>query len=310
MNKKNDNNQYGYDRETFGDVSQNSNDNGNYNNNNMNSGNNYNYNNANYNNNNMNNGNNYNYNNANYNSNNANYNNANYNNGNTYYQNTQVASITLAEHMAKTFLWMFLGLTLTFATAFIISTGPILYYIFSVPALPFIFMIVEVGLVFYLSARINKLSVNSAYFLFFAYSLLNGVTFSAIFVIYTSASLIFVFGMAALYFGIMALYGFVTKADLSRLQPIFSIGLIVLLVFWGLSLILNLSGFETIICIAGIALFMGLTAFDIQKIKAYHSVYAHDEQMVKKMSIMGALQLYLDFINIFLYLLRLLGRRK
>ncbi len=278
----------------------------NNNNDNYNQNNNYNYNDANGANNNYQynaNGNNGGYNNQMYGGQNGGYNNFN----NNMYGGMGNAP-TLAQYTAKTFLYMFLGLLLTFVTAFAVSNTSLIYVLYSNIAVPFILLIVEVALVFVLSSRITKLSVSTSYAIFFIYSFVNGITFASIFIMYNYGTLILVFGMAALYFGAMALYGYVTKRDLSRLGPILFGGVIVLAIFWLLSMFLNLSGLETIMCIVGIAIFMGLTAYDMQKIKAFHAAYGNDPAMSKKMSIMGALQLYLDFINIFLYLLRIVGR--
>ena len=107
----------------------------------------------------------------------------------------------------------------------------------------------------------------------------------------------------------LAAYGWFTKRDLSGLRPILTAGLIFLLVFWLISMFLPLSGFDRIICFVGLAVFMGLTAYDTQKIKQLHAAFEGDYEMSKTASIFAALQLYLDFINIFLYILRLLGRR-
>ena len=160
-----------------------------------------------------------------------------------------------------------------------------------------------------LSARLHKLSIGAARGLFFAYAVLNGITFSAVFFAYDVQILLTVFALTSLYFGVLAAYGWFTKRDLSGLRPILTAGLIFLLVFWLISMFLPLSGFDRIICFVGLAVFMGLTAYDTQKIKQLHAAFEGDYEMSKKASIFAALQLYLDFINIFLYILRLLGRR-
>ncbi len=323
----NNNNEYGYDKETFGEPSSSGtnytqdgyNNNyaqNNYNNNyaqnanNAQNGYNNNYNqNANY----AQNGYNNNYNqNANYAQNG--YNN-NYAQGNMAYANAGAGygapnTLTLSQYTSKTFFYMFLGLILTFVTPYIISATPLGYYLYSNPALPMILLLVELFLVIILSRLIHKLSVGAAFALFFGYAFINGVTFSSIFILYSFQSLIFIFAMASLYFGALAAYGYFTKRDLSGLAPILSAGLIVMMVFWVLSLFLNLSGLDTIMCVVGLAIFMGLTAYDMQKIKTYYNMYGSNPEMAKKASIISALQLYLDFINIFLYLLRLFGKRK
>ena len=154
------------------------------------------------------------------------------------------------------------------------------------------------------------MSVTTAKLLFFLYSILNGVVFSAYFLIYGMLSLILVFGATALFFGIMAVLGFVTNADFSRIRPFMTAGLIFLIAFWILSMFINLGQFETIACTIGIFVFLVFTAYDTQKVKDFHAYYSGNPEMAAKASIFSALQLYLDFINLFLYLLRFVGRKK
>ena len=221
-----------------------------------------------------------------------------------------LASEPLNVYTAKTFGWMFLGLLGTFGSAIAFSAGGGLYYLLTMgmPAV-FALAIAEIVVVMVLSARLHKLSIGAARGLFFAYAVLNGITFSAVFFAYDVQILLTVFALTSLYFGVLAAYGWFTKRDLSGLRPILTAGLIFLLVFWLISMFLPLSGFDRIICFVGLAVFMGLTAYDTQKIKQLHAAFEGDYEMSKKASIFAALQLYLDFINIFLYILRLLGRR-
>ena len=203
-----------------------------------------------------------------------------------------LASEPLNVYTAKTFGWMFLGLLVTFGTAIAFSAGGGLYYLLTMgmPAV-FALAIAEIVVVMVLSARLHKLSIGAV---FFAYDV---------------QILLTVFALTSLYFGVLAAYGWFTKRDLSGLRPILTAGLIFLLVFWLISMFLPLSGFDRIICFVGLAVFIGLTAYDTQKIKQLHAAFEGDYEMSKKASIFAALQLYLDFINIFLYILRLLGRR-
>ena len=217
---------------------------------------------------------------------------------------------SLSRFAAGTFLWMFLGLALTFAVALYGYTSGMVLRVFSIPFGHILLLVAELVVVFYLSARINKISVPTARVLFFVYSALNGVVFSAYFLLFEISSMILVFGAAALYFAAVAAYGWVTKSDLCRLRPILFGGLVVLLVFAVLSLFLPLGGFDRIACLIGIAIFMGLTAYDVQKIKHFYLAYQDDKSMLQRVSIYAALQLYLDFINLFVYLLRLMGKRR
>lgn len=209
----------------------------------------------------------------------------------------------------KTFGWMFLGLMVTFATAVAFAAFGGIYLLYSMGIAGVLLLAVaEVVLVMVLSARLRSLSIGAARGLFFAYAVLNGLTFSSILLLYDLQTLLVAFLMTSVYFGVLAAYGWLTKRDITRLAPILGVGLVVLAVFWLVSLFLPVGAFDTAICFIGLAVFMGLTAYDVQKLKFWHAQYEGDYEMAKKASIFGALQLYLDFINIFLYILRLLSR--
>ena len=229
-------------------------------------------------------------------------------NGSQWMEGTSAEPLNV--YTTKTFGWMFLGLLVTFGTAIAFSAGGGLYYLLTLgmPAV-FALCIAELVLVMVLSARLGKMSIAGARGLFFAYAILNGVTFSAVFFAYDVQILLSVFALTALYFGALAAYGWLTKRDLSGLGTILGFSVLFLLVFWVLSMFLPLGAFERIICFIGLAVFMGCTAYDTQRIKHLHAEYGEDYEMSKKASIFAALQLYLDFITIFLYILRLLGRR-
>lgn len=227
------------------------------------------------------------------------------------YQEQAVPSETIGRYTAKAFMWMFLGLLVTFGVAMLSYATLLVYYIFTIPYAPFILLLAEIAVVWILAGRIHKISVGAARGLFFLYAVLNGVVFSAYFVMFEVPSLILAFGATALYFGGMAIFGYCTKADLSKLRPILIGGLIFLIAFWLLSAFIpGLGVFERGICLIGIVIFLAFTAYDTQKIKAYYAAYQGDGEMLKKASIFSALDLYLDFVNIFLYLLRFLGKRK
>lgn len=227
------------------------------------------------------------------------------------YQEQYAPAESIGAYTAKAFLWMFAGLMVTFLTALGLVESRLIVAVFNIPSVLMVLFLAEVAVVLVLSARIHKLSVGMARVLFFTYAVLNGVVFSVYLLAYEVFSLILVFGATALYFGGMAIFGWVTKADLSRIRGILVGGLIFLFVFGVLSMFIpGLEAFERIACLVGIAIFMAFTAYDTQKIKAYYAAYQGDDLMLKKASIFSALQLYLDFINLFLYLLRFLGRRK
>ena len=220
------------------------------------------------------------------------------------------AAEPLNRYVAKTFGWMFAGLLTTFLISAIGYVTGAIFLVFYIPYAFFALGIAELAVVIFLSARIQKMSVAGARALFFAYAVLNGIVFSAYFMIYDLTSMVLVFGATSLFFGIMALLGYFTNADFSRVRPFLMGGLVFLLVFWVLSMFLNLTMFETTVCYIGIFIFLAFTAYDTQKIKAYHQYYSQNPAMAAKASIFSALQLYLDFVNLFLYLIRLMGRRK
>lgn len=220
---------------------------------------------------------------------------------------------TLSEFMSKSFGWMFAGLLVTFAVGIGgVATGLIIPFITS--GLYLITSIAELVLVFTLSARVQKLQPSTATAIFFGYAVLNGINLSAIFLAYDYGSLILAFLVGAVYFGVMAIYGNVTNRDLTGWGPKLMGGLVALIVCSLVGGLLSLFGLsfgiaDLLLCAVGLLIFMGLTAYDTQMLKYYYSYFGGDAAMLHKASIIGALNLYLDFINIFLYILRMLGRR-
>lgn len=232
--------------------------------------------------------------------------------GRERYEQPAGAAESVGTYTAKTFLWMFLGLLVTFAVAvWGYSSMTTLYLLIRYPSSSIVLLVAELAVVILLSARIHKLSVGAARVLFFLYAILNGVVFSTYFLMFEMPSLILVFAATAVYFAALAAYGYLTKTDLARLRPILMGGLIFLLVFGVLSLFIpGMSSLDRIVSLVGIAIFLGCTAYDTQKIKACHAAFAGNPEMAQKASILSALELYLDFINLFLYLLRFMGKSK
>lgn len=218
------------------------------------------------------------------------------------------ASLSLNQYMARTFGWMFVGLMVTFVLAAVLAATGAVIYLFAIPSILMILLVAEVAVVLIMSVGIQKRSVGTTRVLFMVYSILNGVVFSVYFVIYDVVNLIAIFGLTALFFGAFAIYGRHTKADLSRLRPLLIGGLIFLVVAALFSFFINMTMLERTICLVGIVVFLGFTAYDTQKIKANYQYFYGDAVMLQKASIYSALQLYLDFINLFLYLLRFLGK--
>ncbi len=219
-------------------------------------------------------------------------------------------SISLGGYTARTFGWMFAGLMTTFLVAMVGYITGWIFYVTYIPYWYYVLLIAEVGTVIFMSARVNQIRVGTARALFFLYAALNGIVFSMYFLLFDLTSMVFVFGLTSLFFGIMALMGRFMNLDFSRFRPFMVGGLIFLAAFWLLSMFINLSQFEMIACTIGIFLFLGYTAYDTHKIKEFYAYYSQDDTMLAKASIFSALELYLDFINLFVYLLRVLGRRK
>ncbi len=217
----------------------------------------------------------------------------------------------LNAYISTVFAWMFIGLVVTAAIAYGISITPaVVYMIAGNPVLFFGIIIGEIVLVVYLSARITKLRFATAFGLFILYAVLNGVIFSVIFLAYTQTTVWNTFLITAATFGVMALYGRFTGTDLTRFRSILFMGLIGVIVLSLVNLFIGSSQLGWVISIIGLFVFLGLTAYDTQKLKGYY--YGTDGQpaLRQNLGVMGALALYLDFINLFLLLLRLFGRRR
>lgn len=223
---------------------------------------------------------------------------------------SRVDSTTLVTFFNTVYAWMASGLAMTAVVAWWVSTQPqVMRRIFTGPALLILFL-VEIGLVITISAAINKISAGVATALFMLYAAINGLTLSVIFLIYTQASLVSTFAVCAATFAVMSIYGMVTKTDLSRLGAILFMALIGLVIATVVSMFWANSTFYWIITYAGVLIFVGLTAYDTQKLKMIASATSGDPRMAARLAINGALRLYLDFINLFLFMLRIMGQRR
>lgn len=214
----------------------------------------------------------------------------------------------VANYIVKVYGWMFLALCLTTATAFYVaSSDAILGMIFSSRFVFFGLFLAQLFLVGFLSIRIQKMSATTATAVFLGYSILTGVTFSAILLAYSTVTLVTTFGVTAGTFGVMTAVGYFTKKDLTSFGRLMFMGLIGIILASIVNWFVGSPALYWIITYVGVAVFVGLIAYDTQKIKQY--AYIEDEETRKKGAIMGALALYLDFINLFLMLLRIFGRR-
>lgn len=211
--------------------------------------------------------------------------------------------------MRKVYLWMTLALMVTGITAAGVANSPnILALIYSSQVVMWGIIIAEFGLVIYISARLEKLSLSTATTLFALYSILNGVMLSSIFLLYSTAIISKVFFITAGTFGVTALYGYATKKDLSSLGNILFMALIGLVIATVVNVFMKSAMFDLILSYIGVIIFVGLTAWDSQKIKHMMMVQQDADESSQKLALIGALSLYLDFINLFLYLLRIFGR--
>ena len=212
--------------------------------------------------------------------------------------------------MRKVYVWMTLALVITGFTAYGVATSPgVQQAIFTNQIVFWGLVIAEFALVIGVSAAINRLSLATATLMFILYSVINGALLSSIFLIYTASSISTVFFITAGTFAAMALIGYTTKTDLSSIGKYLFMALIGLVIATFVNFFIKSSGFDYILSYIGVLIFVGLTAYDSQKIKQMLLQAPDAGEGAQKIALLGALSLYLDFINLFLYLLRIFGRR-
>ena len=214
----------------------------------------------------------------------------------------------MSKFFSKVYLWMFIGLLISGGVAYYTSITPIM--------IKFVYgsygwiLITELIVVIAFSALRKKVSPGVAKVLFVTYAAISGLTLSSIFLVYKIQSIGMVFLSSALMFGILAAYGYITKTDLSSFGKILLFALLAIIIMSVINIFAHNGTFGIIISIISIVVFLGLTAWDMQALKAMYNYYASDEKELGKIAIYGALDLYLDFINIFLQLLNLFGKSK
>ncbi len=219
-------------------------------------------------------------------------------------------SLAFPALMRKVYVWMTLALVITGVVAYGVASSPtLLQAIFSNKILFWGIILGQFGLVFGISGAINRLSLSVATMLFVLYSILNGVMLSAIFVAYSPMVITKVFFITAGTFAAMATFGYFTKADLSGMGKILMMALIGLIIATVVNIFLKSSGLDMVLSYVGVLIFVGLTAWDSQKIKMMLAQCEDMDEGAQKIALIGALTLYLDFINLFLYLLRIFGRK-
>ena len=217
-------------------------------------------------------------------------------------------SKTQSQFIAKVYTWMFVALCITAAISTYVGNSDVMMnYLINNKMIFIGIFLAQIFSVGYISLRIERMSYTTMVVLFLLYAALTGISLSSIFLIYTSASLATVFGITAATFGVMSIVGYTTKTDLTSFGKIMMMGLIGIIIGSVVNLFLGSSMMYYIITYVGVAVFVGLIAYDTQMIKSYAML--ETQEMRKKAAIMGALSLYLDFINLFVLLLRLFGRR-
>ncbi len=227
-----------------------------------------------------------------------------------YYDMNDIDVRSSNKFLRKVFLYMVLGVAISF------GTGIYLYkynqeLLFSLARYFNILGIAGVGMVLGLNFFLEKISAGMARIMFVLYSLIIGTIFSTVGFVYSPLAILYAFGTALIIFVVMTIYGFMTKEDLSSYRTFFIVGLISLIIMGFINMYLGVGPLYWIETIAGIVIFTGLTAYDINRIKwESYQLADGDNETIEKMGIIEALELYLDFINLFLYLLRIFGRKK
>jgi len=227
-------------------------------------------------------------------------------------QTTTAAGEVQASFVLKVYNWMTMGLAITALVALAIENvlPGIRFVMLENPIIFYGLLILELAIVFGLTAAINKIPAIVATLVFMAYAALNGITFSVIFLVYTLGSIAYTFFITAAMFGATSVFGYITKMDLSRLGGIMMMGLIGIIIASVVNIFVASETLDWIISYIGVIIFVGLTAYDTQKIKNMSTGIDSSSEEGGKASRMGALALYLDFINLFLFLLRIMGRRR
>lgn len=230
----------------------------------------------------------------------------------------QGSTFTLSNSfMAKVFSWMFIALGITALTAYLFGTSQELFSMLikarpdgsaSMSVLGWIVMLAPLAIVFIMSLGFEKMKASTMMILFIVYSILMGMSLSFIFMAYTTASIFKTFLITAATFGVMAVVGFITDTDLSKLGSILLMGLIGIIIASLVNMFMGSERLDFIISIIGVLIFTGLTAYDVQKIKQIGMSEIEADETTRKLAIQAALSLYLDFINLFIYLLRLFGK--
>ncbi|MBW8728872.1 MAG: Bax inhibitor-1/YccA family protein [Inquilinus limosus] len=217
--------------------------------------------------------------------------------------------VGLRQHMLRVYNYMGLGLVLTGLVAFLVASTPAIYIPIFTSPLKWVAMLAPLAFVFFLSFRIHAVSSSTAQMVFWAFCAAMGLSMASVFLVFTGTSIARTFMITAVMFGAMSLYGYTTKADLSRFGSFLMMGLVGIIIASVVNIFLGSTAIQFIVSVAGVLIFTGLTAWDTQRIKEEYAEH-YDSESRNKMALMGALSLYLNFINIFQLLLNLTGERE
>ena len=217
--------------------------------------------------------------------------------------------VGLRQHMLRVFNYMGLGLVVTGLVAYLVANVPAIYGPIFGSGLRYVVMLAPLAFVFFLSFRIHAISSSTAQLVFWLFCGAMGLSMASIFLVFTQTSIARTFMITAVMFGAMSLYGYTTKADLSRFGSFLMMGLVGIIIASIVNIFLGSTALQFIVSVAGVLIFTGLTAWDTQRIKEEYAEH-YDSESLNKMAVMGALSLYLNFINMFQLLLNLTGSRE
>ncbi len=218
--------------------------------------------------------------------------------------------VGLRNYMLRVYNFMAIALAITGFSSFLIASTPALVQAIFGSPLKWVVLFAPLAFVFFLGSKINKISASTAQNYLWIYSLLMGLSLAPIFLVYTGSSIARAFFVSASLFGAMSIYGYTTKKDLTGMGSFMIMGLIGIIIASLVNLFLKSSGLDFVVSILSVIIFTGLTAYDVQKTRDIYYQFSSNDELVRKSAVMGALSLYMDFINIFISLLRLFGDRR
>ena len=230
-------------------------------------------------------------------------------NGHFFLDQTETSAEVQSQFFAKVFSWMFIALAITGLTAYTVSTNASWMETIYYTNLKWLVMLAPLGMVFLISGRLERFNAMTTTILFFVFAVLMGISMSYIFMIYTASSITSTFFICSATFGSMAAIGYFTKRDLTKMGSFLYMALIGLIITSVVNWFIGSSTIYWLSSVFGILIFTGLTIYDTKRLKEMAHLYVNDEEMMQKGAIFGALSLYLNFINLFIYLLRFFGGR-